>query len=73
MTAALDSSLTGTNYSSLLSIATIYSQFASFCVDNRLRQGATFVSVKMAKFEIIFNSLSYKANRFRASWPASVQ
>ena len=71
MTAALDSSLTGTNHNSLLSIAT--NQFASFCVDNRLRQGATFVSVKMAKFKIIFNSLSYKAIRFRAGWPASVQ
>ena len=39
-----------TNYNSLLSIAT--NQFASFCIANRLRQSAIFVSVKVAKFEI---------------------
>ena len=50
MTAALDSSLAGTNHNSLQSIAT--NQFASFFIDNRLCQGAIFVSVKVAKFEI---------------------
>ena len=54
-TTALDSSLTVawfflTNHNSLLSIAT--NQFASFWIDNRLRQSAIFVSVKVAKFEI---------------------
>ena len=39
-----------TNHKSLLSIAT--NQFASFCIDNRLRQSAILVSVKVAKFEI---------------------
>ena len=39
-----------TNHNSLLSIAT--NQFASFWIDNRLRQSAVFVSVKVAKFEI---------------------
>ena len=39
-----------TNRNSLLSIAT--NQFASFCIDNRSRQSAIFVSVKVAKFEI---------------------
>jgi len=54
-----------TNHNSLLSIAT--NQFASFCIDNRLRQSAIFVSLKVAKFEIkrlffsvYFNSLLYK-------------
>ena len=40
-----------TNPNSLLSIT--ISQFASCCIDNRLRQSAIFVSVKVAKFEII--------------------
>ena len=39
-----------TNNNSLLSTAT--NQFASFCIDNRSRQSAIFVSVKVAKFEI---------------------
>ena len=39
-----------TNHNSLLCIAT--NQFASFCIDNRLRQSAIFVSLKVAKFEI---------------------
>ena len=39
-----------TNQNSLLSIAT--NQFASFCIDYRLRQSAIFVSVKVVKFEI---------------------
>ena len=39
-----------TNHNPLLSLAT--NQFASFCIDNRLRQSAIFVSVKEAKFEI---------------------
>ena len=39
-----------TNHNSLLSIAT--NQFASFCIDNRLRQSAIFVSVTVAKFGI---------------------
>ena len=57
-----------TNPNSLLSIAT--NQLASFCIDNRLRQGAIFVSVKVAKFEIkrlfsvYFSSLLSKTNRF---------
>ena len=57
-----------TNHNSLLRIAT--NQFASFCIDNRLRQSAIFLSVKAAKFEIkrhfsvYFNSLLYKTNRF---------
>ena len=57
-----------TNHNSLLSIAT--NQFASFCIDNRLRQSAIFMSVKVAKFEIrrrfsvYFNSLLHKTNRF---------
>ena len=38
------------NHNSLLSIAT--KQYASFCIDNSLRQSAIFVSVKVAKFEI---------------------
>ena len=50
MTTALDSSLTRTNHNSLLSIAS--KQFASFCIDNRLNQGAMFVSVKVAEFEV---------------------
>ena len=50
MTTALYSSLTGTNHNSLLSVAT--NQFASFCIDNRVRQGTMIVSVKVAKFEI---------------------
>ena len=33
----------------MLSIAT--NQFASFCVDNKLRESAIFVSVKVTKFE----------------------
>ena len=74
MTTALDSSLTGTNHNSLLSVAT--NQFASFCIDNRMRQGTMIVSVKVAKFEIktlfffvYFNSLLYKTNRFHAGRP----
>ena len=39
-----------TNQNSLLSIET--NQFASFCIKNRLRQSAIFVSLKVAKFEI---------------------
>ena len=39
-----------TNHNFLLSIAT--NQFTSFCIDNRLRQSAIFVSVKMKKFKI---------------------
>jgi len=53
-----------TNQNSLLSIET--NQFASFCIKNRLRQSAIFVSVKVAKFEIkrlfsiYVNSFLYK-------------
>ena len=39
-----------TNHNSLLCRAT--NQFASFCIDNSLRQSAIFVSVKVAKFDI---------------------
>mgnify|MGYP007094286545 FL=1 len=39
-----------TNNTSLLSIAT--NQFASICIDNKLRQRAIFVSIKVANFEI---------------------
>ena len=55
----------------MLSIAT--NQFASFCIDNRSRQSAIFVFVKVAKFEIkrlfavYFNSLLYKTNRFHVA------
>ena len=50
MTTTLHSSLAGINHNSLLSIAT--NQFPSLYIDSRLRQGAIFVSVKVAKFEI---------------------
>ena len=39
-----------TNHNSLLSMAT--NHFASFCIDNRSRQRAIFVSVQVAKLEI---------------------
>ena len=39
-----------TNHNSLPRLATY--QFASLCIDNRLRQSAIFVSVKVPKFEI---------------------
>ena len=39
-----------TNHNYLPRLATY--QFASFCIDNRLRQSAIFVSVKVAKFEM---------------------
>ena len=60
-----------TNHNSLLSIAA--NLFASFCTDNRSRQSAIFVSVKVVKFEIkglffiYFNSLWYKTNRFHVA------
>ena len=57
MTTALDSSLTGTNHNSLLSVAT--NQFASFCIDNRKKQGTMIVSVKVAKSEIKTLFFSY--------------
>ena len=60
-----------TNHKSLLSIAT--NQFTSFCMYNRLRQSAIFISVKVSKFEIkwsfsvYFNSLLYKTSRIHVA------
>jgi len=57
-----------TNHNSLLSIAT--NQFASFCIDDRLRQSDIFVSVKVAKiwnkkaFSVYVYYLLYKTNLF---------
>ena len=38
------------NHNSLLSIAT--NQFTSFCMDNKSRQSAIFVSVEVSNFEV---------------------
>ena len=64
MTTALDSSLTAacflrTNHNALISKAT--NEFASFCIDNRLRQMAIFTSLaKWGKDPL--NSFSIKTN-----------
>ena len=60
-----------TNHNSALSIAT--NLCASSFIDNRLRQNAIFVFVKMAKFKmkrlfsVYFDSLLYKTNRFHVA------
>ena len=62
MTTTLDPSST---------VAWFFEQIASFSIENRLRQSAIFVSVKVAKqkggFFIYFHSLLYKTNRFHVA------